>query len=45
MEKDKRINGEYDPKYSFNSKPTEDEKKAAREIIEKYEKIGSKTNK
>lgn len=41
MEKDKRINGEYDPKYRFNNNPSEEEKKAAQEIIEKYKKMNT----
>ncbi len=39
--KDKRIDGEYDPPYNFNSNPSEEEKEAANKVMEKYKKIAA----
>ena len=39
IEKDKRIDGEYDPPYSFNANPTEEQLKKAEAVKEKYKKM------
>ena len=44
IEKDKRIDGEYDPPYNFNSNPSDDDKKKAQEVIDKYNKLAVKKN-
>ena len=35
------VYGEYDPPYNFNSNPTEEQRKAAQKVIEKYEKMAA----
>lgn len=44
MEKDKRIDGEYDPKYCFNSNPSKKDKDEAQKVIEKLIKNKSAQN-
>lgn len=45
MVKDKRINGEYDPSYSFNENPSAEERAEAQKIIDKYtKKLNEKQN-
>ena len=43
--KDERINGEYDPPYVFNENPTEEQRRIAKELIEKYEKLAEEKTK